>query len=692
MPKTKITAARDPVRGGTKINYKRVGLIIGLPLFIFLFNLVLVAPLLIGEYNSLSYSEQPIYLKIIQFIRENWPTIGWADFWQGGFSFPLIFSPFVPFLTLFLRLFLGNEGHILRVLGALSYALIPVSLYVFIRILSKRRIAAFIAVFSFSPLPSVMGLFISGIKESSARYFYAPWHFIYNLLGDTPRILALALIPLAAANFLLILKKATFKKIIFGAVLIALVALIDFASFFSLLILLFVLFFSEVLLSDKTVQGRLGVFTIVLIIAVGLFSFWYHPEYISNFFRFGAGGGVGDDLMKIIPYFILITPWLIIGLFYLFGYRKHLQSLFVSLGWFSLTFFVGFSYFFFGRSFLPEAPRYLIEINMAFCLTIGVLITHFFDWIGRIGAKKHRLAGFFRSLFLLGAVLILIIYNFPFIKNAWSYNRPLRDVSQEKIYALAQWFEKNVPAGESRVYLAVDGKNWFNIWAKIPQLSGPLPEKYFSRSSIETVNKYFADSGDETTFFDLAKATNTEYFVVDSDSLFGVKFKNIAVAVGEIKGLKIYQVNLTNNRIIQKINLEELNSLDDIDQILAQGAILSYLDWQERLIQEEIDYRIINPQKIEIKGNFKKEEGILVKMNHSPAFIAKEGDKELIVQKDPLGFMVIKPQKEGEQTIELKYGFYLSQGFGISLTILTVFFLFVYRLRARKRNISQKEP
>ena len=669
----------------TKINYKRVGLIIGLPLFIFIFNLVLVGPLLSGQYSGFAYSDQPIYLKVSLFFKEAWPHIFWADFWAGGFSPPQIFSPFVPFFSVAVSFFGLAAGHFLRILSGLAYAFIPVSLYFLVKRLTHRRVAALLSALAFSLLPSVMVLFFPEIKEASQVYSYAPWHFIYNTLGDTPRILSLALIPLVAVYFLSALKNPTFRKIILCAALTVLVALIDFVSFFSLLMLLFVLFFSEVLLSDKTAQGRLGVFLSVIIIAFGLFSFWYHPGYFNNFFRLGGiGSAAGSDLLKVIPYLILLVPWLIIGLFYLFGYRKHLQALFVSLGWFNLTFLIGFSYFFFGRSFLPEAPRYLIEINMAFCLVIGVLITHFFDWVGRIGGQKHKLANFFRYLFLLGALLVLVRYALPFLRQAWQYNQPLAAINQEKIYQVSEWFQTNVKERESRVFLAGPGKNWFNIFSQQPQISGPLSESYWDNPVIYAINKDW-ESGQEEEGLDLAKITNTQYFVVFPDFSFAEKFKNPGALVAEVGGAKIYQVKLTNSDLVQKINFAGYNDLEGIDKSLNTEVIKKYLTWQEKLAAEKIEYQRINNQKIKIKGNFSEGEGILVKMNYSPAFKAKEGDKELAVKKDPLGFMVIKPAKTGEQEIEISYNLTLNQWLGLDLTILTVFFLIIYRLIPKKK-------
>ncbi len=413
----------------TNINWLRLGLKFSIPLFLFVFSLVLVAPQLLSQYSSLGAVQQPVLAKVISFVRENWPSFAWADFWQGGFPLSSIFSPVVPFLTLFLSLYSRPDGLLLRVISALAYAFIPVSLYYFVRVLSQRRLAAFLAAFLFSLMPSLLLFFFPEIKEASSPYFFAPWHFIVNSIGDTPRILSLALTPLVGAFFLKTLKKATFRKMILCSLLVALVALTDFVSYFSLLMLIFVLFFSEVLLSDKTAQSRIGIFLAVVLTSFGLISFWYHPGFLNDFFRSGAGLETGTNLLKFMPYMILVVPWLIIAVFYLFGFRKHRQSLFVALSWFSLTFIVGFSYYFFGKNILPAAPRYLVEINMSFCLMISVLAIHFFDWISRVGAPKHRLTDFFRYLFFFGVIALMLYSAFPFIRNSWRYHQSEQDRS-----------------------------------------------------------------------------------------------------------------------------------------------------------------------------------------------------------------------------------------------------------------------
>ena len=298
----------------TKINWSRIGLKVAIPLFIFIFNLIIVAPLLSGEFASEFHSEQPVYVKIFDFVNNNWPDVFWVDFWHGGFPFVNGFSPFILFGRV-LGVFGSNFGHILRMLSALCYALVPVTLYYFVKVITKRRLTGLIAAFSFSLLPTFSALFFPQIMETSAEYFHAPWHFIVNVYGDTLHTFSLVLLPLLGACFYKTLRHPSFKKIILCSLFIVLLALVDFITLFSAVILLFILMFSEVLNSRNKTQSRLGVFVICIIIAFGLISFWYHPGFYSYFFSKGPGFEVTTNLLQSIPYLVLLIPWLSIGVF-----------------------------------------------------------------------------------------------------------------------------------------------------------------------------------------------------------------------------------------------------------------------------------------------------------------------------------------------------------------------------------------
>jgi len=669
-----------------KLDWWKISINFSLPLFILFLNLIIVAPLFLGEYSRFD-SSQPIYLRAFQFFNQGWPHILWANFWQAGFSFSSVFSPLL-FVLIKIITFLGlPPAGVFRILSGLGYAIIPVCLYFFVNILSKRKIAAFVAALAFSLLPSLKILLFSGIKEISVKFTYAPWLFIENSLGNLPHILSFCLVLLAGTYFLYTLKHANLKKIVICSLLIALAVLFDFLSFFCVLILLFVLMFSEVLLSDKIAQSRLGIFLICLIIAFGLFSFWYNPSFFYNFFANGQGMKTGQDLLNIIPYLILIVPWLIIIIFYFFGYRRHLQSLFVGFGWFSLSFLICFAFYFFNKSLVPEVERYVVTMNMALAIVLGVLVTHFFDWLGRVGAAKYRLANFFRYLFVLGLVCLISYYAWPFLRNSWSYNLAQQNIQQAKIYKISEWFKNNVNPNGSRVFLTENDKNWFSVFSSQFQESGPLKENQLENNLIYAINNYFEQGNDPETTMILAQATNTAYFVVSDQFLNTERLEKIGQKVFEIDNYKIFKISLKNEGLVQKIKLSEFSALNQIKQDLNNEDIKSYLTWQKELAETKIDYQFLNSQRIEIKSDLAENEGLLVKINYDKSFKAKEGDNNLKIEKDPWGFMVIKPNKTGQQVIALEYGLSLGRLLGFDITILTIFFLIIYGVRNRRRRV-----
>ncbi len=85
--------------------------------------------------------------------------------------------------------------------------------------------------------------------------------------------------------------------------------------------------------------------------------------------------------------------------------------------------------------------------------------------------------------------------------------------------------------------------------------------------------------------------------------------------------------------------------------------------------------------KYEVRANLKSEdEGILVQMTWDPGWRARAEGKKLRIEKDPLGFMVLRPGV-GEKQIVLSHGPAWDEWVGYGITLVTLVALGIWRLR-----------
>lgn len=656
-----------------------------IPLGLVILNFFIIFPLFQGEYTQWLQSQEATPIAIAQSISENWPHFTWNPLWYNGQPSHIFYTPVFPFLELFFKgIFNFSFSQAYRIIVALSYILAPLTFYFLVRYLTKRKIAALIAALFFSLAPSVT-YWIEDIGSIASNFSLAPWRFIViNYYGQGTHSLALVFIPLAGLCFLHTLRRANLKNILISTLLIGLIGLIDPFSLLALFLLLFTLLFSEVLLSDDTAQRRVRTSLLTLIISLGFLAFWYNWTFIKNFFSFNQGKEITQTYLGIIPYAILIIPWVIIMIFYIFGSRKKLQSLFIGVGWFTLNFIIIYAYYFWDKKIVLEANYYLPELDMAIALMVGVVIMMFYDWMGKL--RHPHLAKVFMTWFSLAIILLIFYWTYPFISQAWRYTQPHQNIEKTSEYQIAHWFNQNTDIKNTRVFLTGNNIYWFNLFSKIPQWAGGWGN-LTPNILREEITNHILTSSDGFQSTQLARAAFLPYLGVNSqDYLYPEKFKDLE-KVYEYQNQVVYKVDLKNYNLIQKVDLKDLSQLKKISSISEEENFENYLTWLDKNnSQDNFNYSLINNDNILVRGEFKEGEGVLVKSNYNKGWKAKLDGESLKVVPDPMGFLVINPEKKGELEIELQYKKTWDQWLGYGITLATLILLIIHGLRLKTRE------
>lgn len=281
--------------------------------------------------------------------------------------------------------------------------LFPLSFYFFVREISGRKLAGFLAGFIVS-LP--VGIFL-------------PLRINLGLLGeDGSHIASLTLIPLVCLLLLRFLRQGNFWAGLFSALGTTVVALASPIGVIVLFIFMGVITFSEMLLG----RGRLKLirFLTVFVLAVGFSAFWYNPKFVILTINSPQGQLVRKTFFNLFPVSFFLLPILGVFGFLLFENRPQLQPIFIA---FFLT--IGFGVFSLGAGVAYPIPsRFLPAFGISLAFLLGILVVGLVDFI-RASPKLKRFKIIFpyRRLVaagLIGFLFALIILTIGFSgRNLW---------------------------------------------------------------------------------------------------------------------------------------------------------------------------------------------------------------------------------------------------------------------------------
>jgi len=332
--------------------------------------------------------------------------------------FNVFSAPVVPVLASATERFMPFSYGV-RVWLLMFLVFFPCSFYFFVREISGRKLAGFLASL-ITCLP--IGIFL-------------PLRVSLGLLGqDGGHIASLTLIPLVCLLLLRFLRFGNFWTGIFSSLGMTFVALTSPIGLVVLSVFMGITAFSEMLLG----RGRLKAirFFFVLILTVGFSAFWYNPKFVILTLQSSRGQLLKKTLANLLPLSFFLLPLLGIFGFLLFENRPQLQPMFIAL---FLT--IGFGLFSLGAGVAHPSPsRFLPAFGISLAFLAGILSVWIFDFL-RFSPKVERFktVSAFRRIIAYGLVglffvLTIVIIGF-FGRNLWQLEKTqvLGLVAEQKV-------------------------------------------------------------------------------------------------------------------------------------------------------------------------------------------------------------------------------------------------------------------
>ncbi|QQS39293.1 hypothetical protein IPM62_01640 [Candidatus Woesebacteria bacterium] len=308
------------------------------------------------------------------------------------FAYETAFSgPVIPLTIKLVQVFNVSYLKALQLVNIFFFMFFPISMYVFIRHFTERKLAA-----------------VTGILIISLPYYpFAETRINAALLAqDSAHMASLVIIPFALITMHKFIKEGKTSNLIFVSLTTALIALASPFGLLTYLIISLVVTFSEVLLG----KGRLKLTRLIfaLIIGAGLTSFWYNPGFIYWIITGPMGSDLKGTLSRLIPMTFFTLPILATFGYLLFDRKPQLQSLFVSF--FLLVSFLVLSSAG-GGIFSLHPSRYVPELGISLAFFIGIVFVRIGDYISmrelKINKAKPGING--KTLIRSATVLVLVM-------------------------------------------------------------------------------------------------------------------------------------------------------------------------------------------------------------------------------------------------------------------------------------------
>jgi hypothetical protein len=643
-------------------------------------NLVLIYPYLLQSAPDWIESIEVSFITIGRWWAQNFPHIFWNPYWYAGFPMRFSYVPLLPVSTALLGSLIGDFGQAYHLLAGLAYALVPVSLFFFIRYLTKNSLIAFAGALIFSLSPTLGNIFahVRAAQGLFGQTNLPPWRMMVMVFyGEGPHTLSQVFLPLAGLFYFQALKEKKYSQLLLTALMISLAALSNPIGLWAVGILLgsiFLVFF----LWEKDKQSILKHSLIIAVLAYLFSAFWYTPGFIKNDLM-SEGGGLFSSLLVYSFWFIILVA-IAFG-FVLVLMKKYIKSSLIAsvFLWFLITFFIVAVFYLYGIEFAPQARRYIPELDMAGVTILALGITQAVKLLkernGRLLAKG-----------LPVMIILLIIFS---TLHAWQATWWFITRNEEReIFLEPKMIDylQSLTQPTQRVFVSSNYTFWLNFLSDIWQIRGGHWQASIHPWQAHAAYQITSGEDGETSLYWL-KTFAIDWLVVSmpsspihySDYQYPKKFEKL---LGEPEGApypteKVYRVPLIHG-LVGPVFLARMKNIEPPVNGADKEALSHYVDWLEAS-DSQFSLKMINNDHYEIQGEFAEGEGIRVAMAYDRGFRAQdEQGKKKRLLRDPLGFLIIDPGEAPPQKIILTYGptfdfflgwFFFSAGIGGTILI-----------------------
>ncbi|MEX2261893.1 MAG: hypothetical protein WD696_08065 [Bryobacteraceae bacterium] len=594
------------------------------------------------------------YASMARFVAANPNPWGWNPMQYCGLPSQFTYLPLLPYSTAaLLWLFPGLDApYAYRLLTVVLACLGPVTLYFFCLYFTRSRfwsVAVAAAYIFFSPTYGFI------LQQSNDRgVAYLPWRMqVLVKYGEGPHTVGMTILPLSLIALWAASTGKRFWQMFLAAGLLALVALTNWVASLGMALCCVLLFAAGAGTGKKTnFQPRRFLATAGL--AYLLACFWLTPSFIRvtafNWPTDSFGYRAGMDQFLLLGG--LLGGLVLIRVLFL-RFPRESYLCFVSLGCYAFAWIV-LAHYWYAKDTIPESRRYSLE----FIFFLFVLSAEGFRRLLRRPDFASKMCG----------LLIVFLLLREGWRQPWLYatQSPLHlaPVRKERTveYRVAQWLDRHRPSG--RVFASGGLRFRMNGWFDLPQVGGTFESGLANRAPVQLAYQIRAGREHEPGREGIdavarLKALGAEYVVVhgpDSKEHYrdfrnSGKFEGLLEAVYREENDWIYRAPFAS--FAHLVRPSELPPEPPVD-----GSIRSLLKYAAALddaSRPRLRAKWQGPNRIEIEGPLPPEMLVSLQVSHDSGWQATQDGRELPVEKDSLGYLLLRPRAADRSRIELEY-------------------------------------
>ena len=577
----------------------------------------------------------PTVVALSNFFVQNFPDISWYPYWYLGNPFNYLIGPVAPFSLLIL-----NKAFFLPVsfayffLISLSFLIGASGLYVLLRSLDGEKRVCLISSILFLILPFSPYLLFYQNGLHHVTFGFLPW------------ILLL---------FLKLIKNSGPKNAIFLSIAIAFVLLIDVSILLPLIVGFVALYVSLGLKRDT--EDKAVKTVLITLLGVSLATVWYTPRFWWVLLANPSFGGVPlfNLIVSLFKFLLNLVPLVLAILLVKWRHFKPKGYMLFTVLFFSSFLFLSVVRFLSDPDFVMDWVGFSLELQFGGAIMLGALVQSSKFKVQNYNSKfkisnfKLQLLTF--NFVLLTCLLILsILFDFWILSSMMAQNK---NNYQERIVRLLQNSSLARPGlakGGKRVFLSGSPVFFVNSFINIAQVRGGADQATIHPFWAHGVYQIREGEDPELTRNWLL-ALGASYILVHdkgSDEPFHDfkntdKFADFKLILAD-RGDKLYKIEDSS---IGRIASDEIVEVQKPKNGADSEALLTYV----KTIKRPISSLFEKPNKIVVNGEIGENEVISLAVSYDPNWKIQEGQG--FVLKDPIGNIIIKPQKQGEQAFVL---------------------------------------
>jgi len=659
-------------------------------------NFSLVRFLFEGQFNQNLASIEISYIQMAKFWVEGGGL--WQPLWYLGYPWHVFYTPLLPFLEVVLHNFLGFDfGQAYRVISAVAYSLVPISLYLFVWQITKSKTGAMVASLFYSFVPSIIAFIFPEVANDTLSGILEPRRFtILVRWGEGPHTLALVFLPLFGAFLSKYFENAKFVYLLASSIFLGLIFLTNALVVWAALLLFLALILSELCKPSteaiKLIKNSLK----IGLLTFGLIAFWYNLPFTTTFFA--EGGNAFNNWLGMFPWGTLLLILVAVAVF--FAVKKLASKItggtFAAF-WFLMLFAFVYIYYASGEErleFVPQVLRLNTEVDLALAILVGVIVSNTFLYLN---SQKNsfkipaQIFGLTIVAFLVGALIFL---GGKYAKVLPEFAKPLSESSVQSIensaeYQTAKKLESLV-RGDQRVFVPGNYAFWLNYFVPISQIRGAL---FQSSVHFWPEHAYYQitngnDANISLAWLKIANIGKLVYTTFASSEPYKDykvgegKFNSTLSEIERENGDIFYDVPLKNETLAKIVDYEALKAIKKPENAIDEEPIFAYVAALEKHAERRLEVDKITNGHLRINGEVDDGEAVLVQQTYDRGWDVKDSGWD--VKRDSFDFILLIPKNAGNFEIDLVYGKPFSVYLGYLISLGTIIWVI---LRARKGKI-----